>query len=122
MFTNQLPLVTCMHQAVLPQALPVTARDETFQHYQTPVGHSWPEDQYARGSYSYVGAGQHETYTAQHVVAGESVRTIFAPEGNIYFAGEHATVLLDVLGTMEAAVESGERIARLMIKSFNACR
>jgi len=45
------------------------------------------------------------------------VKTLFKPIDNrLYFAGEHASVLLDIPGTMEAACESGERTARMIQK------
>lgn len=44
---------------------------------------------------------------------GVTHRKLFAPiDQTLYFAGEHATILLDVPGTMEAACESGERVAQ----------
>lgn len=47
----------------------------------------------------------------------EIVKPLFAPiDDRIYFAGEHASILFDVPGTMEAACESGERAARLILK------
>jgi monoamine oxidase len=41
------------------------------------------------------------------------VKVLFEPvDDKIFFIAEHATIL-DEIGTMEAAVESGERIAEL---------
>lgn len=49
---------------------------------------------------------------------GETFKALFAPiQGRLYFAGEHSSILLEVPGTMEAACESGERIARVILKS-----
>lgn len=90
------------------------AQDENFAVYTGIVGKSWPLDPFARGSYSYINAGQEAVFTAIEDYHGEQVRSLFAPVGNLFFAGEHTTVLLDVLGTMEAAVESGERTARMI--------
>jgi len=95
------------------------ARDENFAVYTGIVGKSWPMDPYAKGSYSYINAGQEERFTAIEDYRGEQVRSLFAPAGKLFFAGEHTTILLDVLGTMEAAVESGERIARIIESSFS---
>ena len=101
--------------AVLPPEKPVMARDELCASYKGPVGHSWQSDPYAKGSYTYVAAGQEETFTAVQEVEGELVKTLFAPiDGSLFFAGEHASILFEVSGTMEAACESGERTARMI--------
>jgi len=96
----------------------VQIADDTAQcvAYYGPVGHSWLNDPYAQGSYSCIGAGQEEMLTAMEWYQGELVRVLFAPLHNntLFFAGEHATILLDHCGTMEAAVESGMRIARMI--------
>jgi monoamine oxidase len=91
------------------------ARDENFAVYTGIVGKSWPLDPYSKGSYSYINAGQEELFTAIETYHGVQLRTLFAPVGKLFFAGEHTTILLDVLGTMEAAVESGERVADIVI-------
>ncbi len=103
----------------LPAAAPTIAQDKTFAEYQTPVGHSWPNDPYIKGSYHYIAPGQEEVLTAQHKDAHETVMTLFAPvDDTLYFAGEHASILMDVPGTMEAACESGERTARMIIQTL----
>lgn len=99
---------------VLPETAPVYAQDASFCSYTTPVGYSWPNDPFAKGSYAYIAPGQEELFTALEVVRGETVKKMFAPIGTLYFAGEHASILLDVPGTMEAACESGERAARMI--------
>ena len=35
----------------------------------------------------------------------------------LYFAGEHTSILMEFPGTMEAACESGERAARMILKA-----
>jgi monoamine oxidase len=92
------------------------ARDEQFAQYEgAAVGHSWPNDPFAKGSYSYIAAGQEKIMTSMHEELGETVKTLFRPvDQKLYFAGEHATILPDVLGTMEGACESGERTARMI--------
>ena len=102
--------------SVLPMQQPVMARDELFASYQGPVGHSWLSDPYAKGAYSYIAAGQAEILTATQTVGSEVVKTLFAPiDGRLFFAGEHASILFEVPGTIEAACESGERTARMVI-------
>lgn len=96
-----------------PFVTPTYAADRHFVNYKTPIGYSWPNDPYVKGSYSYITAGQETLLTTMSEEQGEKYRTLFAPiHQNLYFAGEHASILLDVPGTMEAACESGERIAR----------
>jgi hypothetical protein len=48
----------------------------------------------------------------------EKFKTAFVPIQNLYFAGEHTSISLEVPGTMEAACESGERIARAILKPY----
>ena len=96
---------------------PSMARDELLASYSGPVAHSWPNDPYVKGSYSYIAAGQEETLRAIEEVEGEPIRTLFSPIDNtLFFAGEHTTLNLDGIGTIEAACESGERAARLIEK------
>lgn len=98
---------------------PTIAQDASFVSYDGPVGHSWPNDPYAKGSYSYIAEGQEKILTAMQEENGEKVRSLFAPiDGTLFFAGEHATILMDVPGTMEAACESGERTARMIQKLY----
>lgn len=100
---------------------PTYARDEAFASYKGPIGYSWPNDPYVKGSYSYIAPGQETLMTATQEVDGETVKTLFAPiDQKLFFAGEHATSLLDVPGTMEAACESGERAARMIQKVMSA--
>jgi monoamine oxidase len=78
--------------------------------YAGPVFKSWTKGSYAKGSYSTRGLGK-AVLTEMTTIKGEEVRKIFKPvENRIFFAGEHTTIL-PVLGTMESAIESGERMA-----------
>lgn len=100
-------------------ALPQIARNELFSSYEGPVGYSWPNDPFAKGSYSYIASGQEEVMTATTQAEGEVVKTLFAPINHtLYFAGEHTSILFDVPGTMESACESGERAARMILKGL----
>lgn len=102
-----------------PFLAPVYAQDKSMLCYTSPLGYSWPNDPYAKGSYSYIAPGQEILLTSLHVEDGEKVRTLFAPiDGRLFIAGEHASILLDVPGTLEAACESGERTARMIEKSL----
>lgn len=96
---------------------PVFAKDEASCAYEGPTGYSWPNDPYVKGSYSYIAPGQEAILTATREECGEIVKTLFAPiDQKLYFAGEHASILMEVPGTMEAACESGERVARMVLK------
>ena len=115
------PTLEIGFENLCPPLNPVFAQDMDFVSYEGPVGYSWPNDPFVKGSYSYVAPGQEELLTATHEVDGEIVKTLFAPiDHTLFFAGEHATILLDVPGTMEAACESGERTARMIEKSLRA--
>lgn len=127
----------------LPQ--PICAQNKQFIDYEGPVGHSWLNDPYIKGSYSCVGVGQEKTFLALEEYAGEKVKTLFVPiDDTLFFAGEHTSTLfeaageqvkkifasandgnnrpatqfdvdgLDVGGTMEAAVDSGNKAARII--------
>ena len=86
--------------------------------YKEPIGYSWPNDPYAKGSYSYIASGQESILTSTEIRKGETFKTLFAPiEDTLYFAGEHTSILSEVPGTMEAACESGERIARAILQN-----
>lgn len=102
-----------------PWTAPGFAEDRPFLSYDGPVGYGWTCDPYVLGSYSYIAAGQESWLPALHDEEGELVRTLFAPiDHSLYFVGEHTAVSLDILGTMEAACESGERIARMILRSL----
>lgn len=102
-----------------PFSPPTYARDESSLAYEGAVGYSWPNDPYAKGSYSYIASGQEELFTATVKENGETFKALFAPiDSSLYFVGEHTSILFDVSGTMEAACESGERIARVLLHNF----
>lgn len=62
---------------------------------------NWPEDPWVKGSYSYYRRGQFTGFRGVEGVA----------EGRVHFAGEH-TATYASLGTMNGAIESGERVAK----------
>ncbi len=110
-------LIAGFGEALLSKKLPEQAKDAQYVSYKGPVGHSWGCDLYAKGSYSYITAGQEECILTLQNFNGEKVKSLFVPIGEtLFFAGEHTTILTDVLGTMEAACESGERTARMIVK------
>lgn len=99
------------------------AQDATFVNYAGPVGYSWPNDPYAKGSYSHIAPGHEKLMTTMQEIDGNKVKSLFAPIDNqLYFAGEHATTLFDVPGTMEAACQTGnlaaDMIEKALLKNF----
>ena len=102
----------------LPITPPIYAEDQINLSYDCPVGYSWPNDPYAKGSYAYITMGQEDLLTATVKENGETFKALFAPiQQQLYFVGEHTSILSDVPGTMEAACESGERIARAILQT-----
>jgi monoamine oxidase len=97
---------------------PLYAEDKVGVSYNGPTGYSWPNDPYVKGSYSYIATGQEEMLLSTTIDKDETFKTLFTPiEDKLYFAGEHTSILFDVPGTMEAACESGERVARAILQS-----
>lgn len=97
--------------ATFNSQMPQEPLDLPMQNYECPVIKSWVQDPYAKGSYSFynslLGAQQAHTVPYRHIRVNE----IFAPVNDqVFFIGEHTTILPEI-GTLEAAVESGERIA-----------
>lgn len=100
----------------ISKVAPICACEDAFAVYNCPVAHSWLCDPYAKGAFSSIAPGQDKLMCAIEEVEGEKVKSLFKPiEGSVYFAGEHTSILTDVPGTMEAACESGERAARMII-------
>ena len=69
----------------------------------------------AQGSYSGYTTALNQELDTQINYQGIIIKEIFTPVDNrLFFIGEHTTIL-EAIGTMEAAIESGERIAKLFI-------
>lgn len=85
--------------------------------YNGPVTHLWIDDPYAKGSYSFRAANIMRELNCFENYRGEKVRAPYKPlHDRLFFAGEHTAIDAD-LGTMEGAVESGERAARMVVSS-----
>ena len=81
-----------------------------------PIPMSWALEKYSKGSYSNFGIDQYEPFNQRTIAFGEAVKKVFRPvEDRIFFAGEHTA--LKYFATMEGAVESGERAARMLANS-----
>lgn len=96
---------------------PLCAKDRNFAAHTYPIGYSWLNDPFVKGSYSYISPGQESILTSITEKNGENFKAVFAPIQNLYFAGEHASIS-EVPGTMEAACESGERTARAILRNL----
>lgn len=95
------------------EKLPQTVKDENFGYYNGPLVKSWVDDPYAKGSYSCFGLDINQLMSKQSKYQNITVRTLFEPiNKQVFFIGEHASII-DEIGTMEAAIESAERIAKL---------
>jgi monoamine oxidase len=76
---------------------------------------SWLDEEFSKGSASSWGVGQFELFDETVELLGERVRKVFRPiQNRIFFAGEHASI--DHPATMEGAVESGEKTARMIAR------
>lgn len=101
----------------LSREAPRLPPSQQFENSSTPIYMNWNHQPFTQGSYSYLAAEQETQYTELTTYKGESVKRLFAPiEDRLFFAGEHTTTLIDIAGTMEAAVESGERMARAVMR------
>jgi monoamine oxidase len=91
----------------------VQAEDRQLIKYDSAVTHCWLADPYAQGSFSGYNALLSSSLDNKVSYKGIVIKEIFQPvKERVFFVGEHTTILNEV-GTMEAAVESGERMARL---------
>ena len=97
----------------LSKEFPREVQDKHFGKYEHSLTKTWTKDPYIKGSYSAYNRALGEDLDRLIKYQNISVKEIFSPLNNrIFFIGEHTT-LLEEIGTMEAAVESGERIAQL---------
>jgi monoamine oxidase len=77
------------------------ARDEALREFETGFTHDWRTDPFANGAYSYL------------IVGGADARAALAEplDATLFFAGE-ATSSDDQSGTVNGALETGQRAAR----------
>jgi monoamine oxidase len=68
-------------------------------HFEGGASHSWDEDEWARGAYTWFRPGQMTSL----------LPNVARPEGRVHFAGEHAS---NWPGWMQGALEAGNRVAR----------
>ncbi|MGE3319726.1 MAG: FAD-dependent oxidoreductase, partial [Candidatus Berkiella sp.] len=116
LYAQSLQTVKAGFSNAILNTLPVTpAKDINYSEYSVPVSKSWISDPFALGSYSAFDTHQGQEIDKRIDYHGTIMKALFAPiNDRLFFVGEHATII-DEIGTMEAAVESGERIAKLLI-------
>ncbi len=84
--------------------------DQHYAIYNHAIAHSWPQDPYSQGSYSGYSTNISTELDEMVTLLGVEFKKIFQPINNqLFFIGEHTTIL-EYIGTMEAAVESAERL------------
>jgi monoamine oxidase len=116
LFNHHDPLELSQKVAFEKEALRVLYPDLTF--LEGVKGISWIHEEFSKGSYSSFGAGQFDFFNEKVQFQDEEVRKVFRPiQNRIFFAGEHTA--LDYPATMEGAVESGERTARIISKTID---
>jgi monoamine oxidase len=94
------------------------AEDELFKTYNQTIYYDWFTDIYQKGSYSGYSTDISEELDEHSEIDGTAYKSIFSPLNNqVFFAGEHTTIL-PYIGTMEAAAESGIRIASAIKKIY----
>lgn len=82
-----------------------------------PILINWAAEPYSKGSYSYFGIDQFDRFNQKSTAFGEEIKHAFRPiDEQIFFAGEHTA--FKYYATMEGAVESGDRAARMVAKSL----
>lgn len=103
------------------QELPSLKRlypDITFPPSSKILGNCWTTDPHFSGSYTNFGTTHfinlHEIIRSH----GEFVKKLFLPlQNKVFFCGEHTALAYPA--TMEGAIESGERTARMLINSID---
>lgn len=116
-YANSLKIIMAGFKGATLNTSPVIeASDINYSEYHAPVSKSWVNDPYALGSYSAFDTSEGYEIDKRVDYHGTSIKALFTPiDDRLYFVGEHASII-DEIGTMEAAVESGERIAKLLCK------
>ncbi|MDF3055585.1 MAG: hypothetical protein K0Q74_1492 [Gammaproteobacteria bacterium] len=90
--------------------------DQNYKIYKQNICCDWKKDRYFKGSYAGYSVSISEELDKIEYHLETPYKALFTPISNmLFFAGEHTTIL-ECIGTMEAAVESGERMAKAIIK------
>lgn len=96
-----------------------TVVDDSNNQYEQPVGISWINEEFSKGSYCNYGVDQFDLFSEMIDDHGETVRKVFRSiDEKILLTGEHAARYFT--GTMEGAVESGETTAIITTRIIEA--
>ncbi len=96
---------------------PILMKERWMTHYEGPVGVSWIHEEFSKGSYSNLSPEQFDLFNQILMIGEEPVRYVYRPvHERLFFAGEHTALFAPC--TMEGAVESGQRSARLLHNSY----
>lgn len=85
-FNRDLPFLKALYTQDVRYTAPiVAAHDIQDGRYCGPVGHSWVNDPYARGSFSCIAAGFEDILLSTGQYCGEPVKLLFTPRHNSFF-------------------------------------
>lgn len=119
LYTRGLSAITATNSSLTSSPnSPQLANDRIpFETYNGPLTHFWVDDPYAKGSYSFRAVAIMPELSHFENYREEKIHAPYRPiDDRLFFAGEHTAIDAD-LGTMEGAVESGERAARMVCAS-----
>ena len=93
-------------------------KEMQFSSYNNGVGLNWSQERYSMGAYSYRSAWSSTETEVTVQICGETSLSVFQPiQNRLFFAGEHTSLTFP--STMEGAVESGERTARMFVNCIS---
>lgn len=111
-----LPVLTeiCPDLTFMTEAETLAATRDPFVEGNGVAGISWANEEFSKGSYSCVAPGQEKIYKNidEGILGSDVIHAFRSVKEKIFFAGEHTST--DVPSTMQGAVESGERTARIL--------
>ncbi|MBA3237149.1 MAG: FAD-dependent oxidoreductase [Parachlamydiaceae bacterium] len=115
MLSTEISTVCLLHPEIeFPLGLNPCSRKEVLDTvYDQPVGISWMNEEFSKGSYSNCGIDNFIAFHDNCEEYQEKVLSVFRSiDGSIFFAGEHTDI--DDFATMGGAVRSGEKAARMV--------
>jgi monoamine oxidase len=115
-YATQLSCSTDSAQSLYQKELPALQKlfpEILFPSSEDIVWKGWSQEPFIKGGYSNLGLDSFDLLQEIAYFHNIPVKKVFAPlQNRLFFAGEATT--LEHFGTMEGAVESGERIAKLI--------
>ncbi len=117
---REIPALKTLYPSIVykGEIKPIPTTQRPFVRGEGPVAINWHQEPYSIGSYSCYRPGQAARFSQLIQSYGEAVRAPFSPiDGRLFFAGEHTAI--HHTATMEGAIESGERCARMVAYALN---